>query len=111
MSQCGNWQKYQSSNPLQRLLIHRFLNAVVEMTAPLTFATVLDAGSGEGFVSQRLLHARPNVQVIGVDIDEEALERGRGIHPGIAFQYGDVTALPFRENSFDLVICNEVLEH
>lgn len=111
MSQCGNWQKYQNRNPLQRLLIRRFVNVVIEMTAPLTFTAVLDAGSGEGFVSQRLLHARPSVQVVGVDIDKGALERGRGIHPDIAFQFGDVNALPFEENSFDLVICNEVLEH
>ena len=107
MSQCGNWQKYQNRNPLQRLLIRRFVNVVIEMTAPLTFAAVLDAGSGEGFVSQRLLQARPSIQVIGVDIDKRALERGRGMHPDIVFQFGDVTDLPFEANSFDLVICND----
>ena len=111
MSACGNWQKYQSKNPLQRLLINRFLDTVVDVTTSLAFTTVLDAGSGEGFVSQRLLCANPRIQVTGVDTDKEALKRGRKVHPDITFESGNVTALPFEDNRFDLVICNEVLEH
>jgi SAM-dependent methyltransferase len=96
---------------LQRLLIGRFLDAVTELTQPLQFTSVLDAGSGEGFVSQRILEMRPDVTFVGVDLDREALLRGQQVHPEIAFARGDVYVLPFADNSVDLVLCNEVLEH
>jgi 2-polyprenyl-3-methyl-5-hydroxy-6-metoxy-1,4-benzoquinol methylase len=111
MNRCGNWQKYQSNNPLQRFLIHHFLDAVVSLIQPLDVSTILDAGCAEGFVSHRLLKDHPHAKVIGVDVDQNALSRGRKLHPEITFKPGDVTSLPFKDRSFDLVICNEVLEH
>jgi SAM-dependent methyltransferase len=111
MNQCGNWQKYLSRNPLQRFLIQNFLDAVVTMTRTLDILTVLDAGCAEGFVSRRVLQSRPDLKVVGVDVDSLALARGRRLHPCIAFQHGDVRSLPFRDRSFDLVLCTEVLEH
>ncbi len=111
MSVCGNWQKYRNPNPLQRLLIRNFLNAVVALTRPLQASSILDAGCAEGFVSQRLLKEWPNTLVAGADVDIDALVRGRNLHPTTLFASGDVTLLPFRDKSFDLVICTEVLEH
>lgn len=111
MSECGNWQKYNSSNPVQRYLIQNFLDAVVDLTRRLPLSTVLDAGSAEGFVAQRLLGDRPGTCVVGVDLDTQALGRGRELHPAIAFGPADITSLPFANKSFDLVVCNEVLEH
>lgn len=111
MTGCGNWQKYQNPNPLQRFLIGRFLDAVVELTQSLQLTSILDAGSGEGFVSQRILEMRPDVTIVGLDLDQDAMLRGQDIHPGINFARGDVYALPFADNSIDLVLCNEVLEH
>lgn len=111
MSECGNWQKYQSRNPLQRRLIQNSLNTVVALTRSLQVSTILDAGCAEGFVSQRLLEEWPHALVVGVDLDVEALARGRELHPAITFEPGDVTSLPFEDRSFDLVICSEVLEH
>lgn len=111
MSECGNWQKYNSSNPVQRYLIQNFLDTISALTESLEAATILDAGCAEGFVSQRLFKEKPGVRMVGVDLDTEALERGRKLHPTITFKPADITSLPFRDRSFDLVLCNEVLEH
>lgn len=111
MSICGNWQKYKNRNPLQRLLINRFLDTVAELVVPLRVTTVLDAGSGEGFVSQRVLGVVPHARITAVDLDLQALERGRKHHSDITFTFGDIIDLPFGDNSFDLVLCTEVLEH
>ncbi len=111
MSECGNWQKYQNRNPLQRLLIQNFLDTIVAITRSLPTSTILDAGCAEGFVSQRLLEEWPGAQVVGIDVDIGALTRGQRLNPVTRFGSGDITSLPFKDKSFDLVICTEVLEH
>ena len=78
----GNWQKYQSKNPAQQMFINRFLAQVRALVAPLSGASILDAGCGEGFVLDMLLRTCAGLEIaMGVDIDEEALlaalERGK----------------------------------
>ncbi len=82
---------------------------------------VLDAGCGSGR-HLAALHRTPGISVVGVDIDADDLEQARhrmefhdrlgergGGHWGLLA--GDLQALPFANDAFDLVICSEVLEH
>lgn len=66
---------------------------------------ILDAGCGPG---ANLPHLKKYGDVIGVDLSKEALkfarERGK-------VQKGDITKLKFNDNSFDLVVCMDVLYH
>ena len=108
----GNWQKYQSKNPVQRALIGRFLDHVRMLLEPLAGRSVLDAGCGEAFVLDMALDACSNLQIAaGIDMDIEALERGHELFPRIPVFQADILYLPFPENTFDIVICTEVLEH
>jgi len=108
----GNWQKYQSKNPIQRALIGRFMGEVRALLAPLEGRSVLDAGCGEAFVLDMALGACPSLQMAaGVDMDGEALGRGHGLFPHVSVLQGDILALPFPAGAFDIVICTEVLEH
>ena len=107
----GNWQKYQSRNRLQQALIGRFLARVRSLVAPLPVHSLLDVGCAEGFVLDMLLTTRPDLAVMGADIDHEALARGRALFPGIPFVRADIQRLPYAARSFDLVVCTEVLEH
>jgi ubiquinone/menaquinone biosynthesis C-methylase UbiE len=72
--------------------------------------TVLDVGCGKG-EPMRFINRRWRYHTMGVDIFEPYLEecRRQGIHNEY-FQC-DVRRLPFEDNSFDVVICLEVLEH
>jgi len=71
---------------------------------PSDVESVLDAGCGDGAVSNALVDR--GMRVVGVDISSVALRHFRG-HGSIA----SLDALPFRDASFDLVLCSEVLEH
>jgi SAM-dependent methyltransferase len=70
---------------------------------------ILDAGCGSGGVSGRLL--RKGYNVVGCDMDEASIQQGRAQGRLREVHRADVAKLPFEDNTFDLVICSEVLEH
>jgi 2-polyprenyl-3-methyl-5-hydroxy-6-metoxy-1,4-benzoquinol methylase len=80
-----------------------------------SYRRILDAGCGPGVFTMELAKRHPEAQVVGVDIDQEAIERASRIvrRAGISncrFERGDVTRLPYREE-FDLVVSVDNLEH
>jgi SAM-dependent methyltransferase len=78
---------------------------------------LLDAGCGEGRHCFGALER--GARVVGLDLDRDSLRRGggplraRGREVGrlASVLQGDAFALPFRDASFDRVICAEVMEH
>jgi SAM-dependent methyltransferase len=107
----GNLQKYQNPNPIQQALINRFLAAISQQVSATNANSILDAGCGEGFATEYVRSQHPNRRFFGLDLDEAALACGRSWHPRIVGNRGDVFHLPFADNSFDLVLCLQVLEH
>jgi len=71
--------------------------------------SILDIGCAEGFVMNRLRQVIPGAQVTGLDIDDEALLRGKALGARDTCQ-GSVYSLPYPDDSFDLVLALEVLE-
>lgn len=107
----SNYRKHTAANPLQRALIERFHRKIVDEVVALAPQSFLDAGCGEGFVAQRLLHAMPAVNLTGCDVSSGALTVARAANPQATFVAGGVEALPFPDKAFDVVGCFEVLEH
>ncbi len=78
---------------------------------------LLDAGCGEGRHCFGALER--GAQVVGLDLDRDALGRAAGALRQRARELaslgavirGDAFRLPFRDASFDKVICSEVMEH
>lgn len=82
---------------------------------------VLDLGCGEGRHTHGL-HMLDGIEAIGVDTDVASLEKAReglatlpqrpeGGAQTTQFLVGNATGLEFADNSFDALICSEVLEH
>jgi 2-polyprenyl-3-methyl-5-hydroxy-6-metoxy-1,4-benzoquinol methylase len=72
---------------------------------------VLDAGCGVGYGSNILVRSGAS-EVIAVDVAPAALEAAqRHVLSGVRFLEGDVRRLPLGDDSCDVVICFEVLEH
>ncbi len=70
-------------------------------------ARVLDLGCGRGGVMERL-HARAALTA-GVDPDHRSLREHRAL--ALALTCGLAEALPYPDDTFDLVCCSWVLEH
>ncbi len=71
---------------------------------------VLDAGCGVGWGSAILLEAGA-AEVVGLDLDPEAIANARARVPRAEFTVGDLLQLPFTDDRYDVVVCFEALEH
>lgn len=71
---------------------------------------VLDLGCGGGFLSNSLA---PHHTVTGFDISEKSLEIAKNYDKTGSVKYvqGDATALPFENESFDVICSMDMLEH
>lgn len=108
-------QAYNYSHDYQVASMHRArIDVFRGLMPPVAGKRVLDAGcSAGGYLAvARLMGAS---LAVGVDLDTDALRRSHvwnSTHDlGTNVASADVAQLPFRERSFDIVICSEVLEH
>lgn len=74
---------------------------LLALLRPSPGMSLLDAGSGTGYFSRRFAEA--GLGVTGLEPDSGMLDYARHKYPDISFVRGDVTAMPFREQSFDFV--------
>lgn len=108
----GNtYDKYATKNPIARAMTNGFLSSVTELFNSVSPDSVLEVGCGEGHLSQHLLNnsvRRPSsLRACDLSIDQVA----EGLDPMIQFEVASIYELPYEDNSYDLVVCCEVLEH
>lgn len=72
---------------------------------------VLEGGCGDGFPTLALKLAFAQNRYTAVDKNTVMIHQIRSRHPWLTALVADVHALPFPADSFDLVLCCEVLEH
>ncbi len=73
--------------------------------------TALDVGCGLGRLLLRL-HSRGNLSALyGIDMSQGAVSLAKMLVPEANICAGDVKNMPFSSDTFDYVICTEVLEH
>jgi ubiquinone/menaquinone biosynthesis C-methylase UbiE len=77
---------------------------------------VLDIGCGYGGLSLLLARARPDLQITGVDVETEALERAarsaaQDKLANLRFEAGDARQLTFNDDEFTAVVCQTLLTH
>jgi SAM-dependent methyltransferase len=71
---------------------------------------VLDAGCGTGGFLAVLRARRPDLALFGIEWDATAAHRARN-KSAAAIARGSIGTLPFADNSFDAVVCADVLCH
>ena len=97
----GNANSWSSRMRNQRM--SRFREALGLFRDPVR---ILDVGGTEHFWASRGFLEQPNLSVTLVNIEYKVQPSNR-----IEALVGDATALPFEDNSFDIVFSNSVIEH
>ena len=110
--QSANHHKYTVDNALYQWHLQAFLDELCGMLDQASPETVLDAGCGEGFVTDRLARHDADLELTGIDLSDGAIDYARE-HFGHRAQFltGSIFDLPFEDDQFDAVVCSEVLEH
>ncbi len=75
---------------------------------------ILDAGCGRGFYLRMASLLCRRGTIIGIDRDADCVARAQGALRGrsnVSIMRGDICRLPFDDDSFDFIVCSEVLEH
>ena len=106
-----NYTKYIDKNPLQKLLLNNFFSTIFKMIDDLSINRILDAGCGEGVMLGQFKDKKIGKYLEGVDYSKDALNLAKNFYSNIVFKKGNIYNLPYKNNSFDLVTCIEVLEH
>lgn len=71
---------------------------------------ILDVGCGKGFLLYELMQVIPGIEVSGIDISEYAIENSK-LEVAPFLQVGSASDLPYKNQSFDLVLSMGVLHN
>jgi ubiquinone/menaquinone biosynthesis C-methylase UbiE len=76
--------------------------------------TILDLGSGTGYLSIEIARRAPRLQVYGIDLSRQMVKIARRHAKGVdnaRFVFGNAARLPFKDNSIDLVVSTGASHH
>ncbi len=96
----GSWDVNETPNRTKAMQ-----TAIEHVAEP---ARILEIGSGTGS-GTAILHARfPKADTTGVDLSPEMVRIATAKVQGVRFEPADASQLPFEDDSFDLVVQNNV---
>lgn len=93
-----------------------FIREIVESIST-EHATVADLGCGSGVILSEILMMKPRWMGHGLDISKASVSYARRLaaHKRVAeradFRTGNIASLPYRDESLDLIVASEILEH
>ena len=89
----------------------KIANDVVERMGS---GTILDLGSGTGYLSIEIAKRTPSLQVYGIDLSKQMIKIARRHARGVEnaqFVFGNAADLPFEDDSMDLIVSTGSLHH
>jgi ubiquinone/menaquinone biosynthesis C-methylase UbiE len=87
-------------------IFQEWASRVADATGIRTGDRVLDVACGTGIVARECVaRVGPNKTITGLDLNEGMLAVARRLAPDIEWHQGDVTAMPFEDRAFNVVVC------
>ena len=108
----GNvYDKYGTNNPIARRLMDGFMQAFDALLELEEADTVLEVGCGEGHLIKRIQRDYPNRQIAGFDITYGIVEQAVSAAKDVSFLQASADQMPWLDDSWDVVVICEVMEH
>jgi ubiquinone/menaquinone biosynthesis C-methylase UbiE len=99
-----------------RMAIESYYRQVAEkIAAHLKSGSILDLGTGPGYLPIEIAKKSSEIQITGVDLSRKLIHMARanastaGLADRLNFQPGNAAALDFKDSSFDMVISTGML--
>lgn len=105
------YQQGVKKNLLQKLWHTSKIRLAKNLLRNIKFKNCLDIGCASGFMLSEIAKTYPNAEYIGVDVYDKAIEYAVKTYPHIKFKVSSAEKLPFKDNSFDLILFYETIEH
>ncbi|MEK6834707.1 MAG: class I SAM-dependent methyltransferase [Nanoarchaeota archaeon] len=102
--------EYKSKNKLVRWLFNKRQQVASHYIYKIKPNKLLDIGCGDGSFIRRIKNKFPNIKVFGVDANPN-IKYLNSVFKEKIFSQQDLLNLSFKKNSFDAIICLDVLEH
>ncbi len=93
-------------------IFDRYARDLIERARPIgPSARILDLGCGTGIIARQLRERLGGAaRIVGLDVNAGMLAVARRLAPEIDWREGNAMALPSDDASFDLVLCQEMLQ-
>jgi 2-polyprenyl-3-methyl-5-hydroxy-6-metoxy-1,4-benzoquinol methylase len=108
-------KKYKTKNPLRKVLLWNFSRSLKRLILSTDAERIGDIGCGAGYLLEEItkndFSGRQGMKLYSCDIVFKLVKIARQRCPRIYFSVQDIYNPAYRDNSFDLLLCNEVLEH
>ena len=105
------YDKGINSNIFQRIWHTKKLSMCKAIISDVKCNNILDIGCAGGTFTNNISNIFPKAKITGIDAYSSAIEYGIKKYPHINFILADAHNIPFKDKSFDLVICYETIEH
>jgi len=107
----GNLPKHLSKNPVIKKLMKNFNKTVSGLAKSAKPSKILDVGCGEGFTTIHIAAKLPKSKITALDINDDYIKYAinHNQRPNITYGTGDIFKI--KPADYDLVVCNQVLEH
>lgn len=93
-------------SPRERMLVEQIMRVI-----PSGMKSFFDIGCGDGYLLSVVRASRPHLRLYGLDFSRGRLQGVAAGGDQISLIEGTAEAVPAKDNSFDCVVCSQVLEH